>query len=136
MDFEEIVQGAINAKAKVGLRSSTMVRESNAYCHRGHHLSHNNFSKVQTRETTVKEPHTEELRPKVAKSTNNKATVLPRSNEAAKPNREKKKQEWLKKNKDSTPVTGDNAIEGKKKRTSGNTSQVNCFNCQKGPLYK
>ena len=48
MDFEEMVQRAVNAKAKAGLRSSTMVRDLDVRCPRGHHLSHNTSSKVQT----------------------------------------------------------------------------------------
>ena len=132
MDFEEIVQRTVNAEAKAGLKSSTMVRESDARCPRGHRPSYNASSKVQTQGTTAKEPRTEESRPKEAKPTDGKAPAPPRSDEPAKPNREKKKREWLKKKKDSTPATGDNAIEAqKKKRTPGDTSQVTCYNCQK-----
>ena len=93
MDFEEMVQRAVNAEAKAGLRSSTMVRESDARCPRGHRPSHNTSSKMQTQGTTAKEPRTEESRPKEAKSTDGKAPALPRSDEPAKPNCEKKKRE-------------------------------------------
>ena len=48
MDFEEMVQRAVNAEVKAGLRSSTMVRKSDAYCPKGHCPSHNTSSKVQT----------------------------------------------------------------------------------------
>ena len=48
IDFEEMVQKAVNAEAKAGLRSSTMVRNLEARCPRGHRLSHNTFSKIQT----------------------------------------------------------------------------------------
>ena len=48
IDFEEMVQRAVNAEAKAGLRSNTMVRKSDARCLRGHRPSHNTFSKVQT----------------------------------------------------------------------------------------
>ena len=133
MDFEEMVQKAVNAEAKAGLRSSTMVRESDARCPRGHRPSHNTSSKVQTQGSSHKDsPRTKKSRPKEAKSTDGKAPAPPRSNEPAKPNCEKKKREWLKKKKDSTSATGDNAIEAqKKKQISGNTSQVTCYNCQK-----
>ena len=67
MNFEEMVQKAVNAEAKAGLRSSTMVRELDARCPRGHRPSHNTFLKVQTQETTAKEPYTKESRPKEAK---------------------------------------------------------------------
>ena len=70
--------------------------------------------------------------PKEAKLADGKAPAPPHSDEPAKLNRKKKKREWLKKKKDSTPATGDNAIEAqKKKRTPGNTSQVTCYNCKK-----
>ena len=46
--IEEIVQRAVNAKAKADLRSSIMVWDSNARCPKDHHLSHNTSLKVQT----------------------------------------------------------------------------------------
>ena len=46
IDFEEMMQRTVIAEAKVGLRSSTMVRDSDARCPRGHHPSHNTSSKV------------------------------------------------------------------------------------------
>ena len=46
MDFEEMVQRAVNVEAKVGLRSSTMVRELDARCPRGHRPSYNTSSKM------------------------------------------------------------------------------------------
>ena len=49
MDFEEMVQKKVNAEAKAGLRSSTMVRKSDAYCLKGHRSSHNTSAKVQTK---------------------------------------------------------------------------------------
>ena len=131
MGFEEMVERVVNAEAKAGPRSSSMVRESDIRCLRGHCPSHNTSSKMQTQGTTAKEPRTEEPRPKETKSTNGKAPALPRFNEPVKLNHKKKKREWLKKKKDSTPATRDNAIEGKKKRTFGNTSQMTCYNCQK-----
>ena len=48
IDFEEMVQRAVNAKAKAGLRSSTMDRDLDTCCPRGHRLFHNTSSKVQT----------------------------------------------------------------------------------------
>ena len=46
MDFEEMVQKAVNAEARAGLRSSTIVRNSDARYSRGHRPSHNTSSKV------------------------------------------------------------------------------------------
>ena len=42
------MQRAVNIKIKVGLRSSIMIWNSNAYCFRGYHPSHNTSSKIQT----------------------------------------------------------------------------------------
>ena len=91
MNFEEMIQRAVNAEAKAGLRSS--IRESDICCSRGHHLFHNTSSKVQTQGTTIKEPYTEESRPIETKLTNDKTPTLPCSNDPAKRNCEKKKQE-------------------------------------------
>lgn len=43
-----MVQKTINAKAKVVLRSSTMVENLDAHYRRGYHLSYNISSKLQT----------------------------------------------------------------------------------------
>ena len=91
MNFEEMVQKTVNAEVKVGLRSSTMVRESDICYPRGHYPSYNTSSKVQTQETNVKEPRTKEPRPKEAKLTDGKAPAPPHSDEPAKPNHKKKK---------------------------------------------
>ena len=60
MDFEEMMQRAVNVEAKAGLNSSTIVRESDAHCPRGHHPSHKISSKVQTQGTTAKKPRSKE----------------------------------------------------------------------------
>ena len=39
--FTEIVQRAINAEAKAGLKSSTIVWDLDARCPKGHHPSYN-----------------------------------------------------------------------------------------------
>ena len=46
VNFEEMVQKAVNAKAKAGLRSTTMVRDSDIRCSRGHRPSNNTTSKM------------------------------------------------------------------------------------------
>ena len=78
MDFEEMVQKIVNAKAKASLRSSTMIWELDVRCLKGHRPSHNTFSKVQIQETTAKEPHTTKFRPKKVKQANGKALTPPR----------------------------------------------------------
>ena len=62
-----MVQKAMNAEVKTGLRSSTMVGDSDAYCLKGHRPSYHTFSKVQTQGITAKKPRTKEPRPKKVK---------------------------------------------------------------------
>ena len=130
MDFEEIVQRAVNAEAKAGLRSSTMVRELDARCHRGHRLSHNTFSKVQTQGTTIKGSRSEEPKPKdpkLALSHDNAA-------EPAKKKDRKEKKKRLQNQRrehtgEQTPTTGVNTKAPKKKL------KTRCFNCNKKGHY-
>ena len=91
INFEEMVQRIVNAEAKAGLRSSTMVQNLNICCSRGHRLSYNTSLKVKTQGTTAKEPRTKEFRPKEAKSTNGKTLTTPHSNKLAKLSCKKKK---------------------------------------------
>ena len=137
MDFEEMVQRAVNAEAKAGLRSSTMVRESDARCPRGHRPSHNTSSKVQTQGSSHKDsPRTEESRPKEAKSTDGKNPAPPRSESAepGKTSRSDKRREYLEKKKkkrdrkNNTPATEDNTNEVGEKKKRGDDR---CYNCQK-----
>ena len=114
MNFEEMVQRAVNAEAKAGLRSSTMVQDSYICYPRGHCSSNSTVSKVQTQETTAKESKPEESRPKESKLAEGKNSALPRSEstEPEKTSRIHKKREYLKKKQDqknNTPATGDNA---------------------------
>ena len=122
MNVEEMVQKAVKAEAKMGLRSCTIVRNSNIRDLRDHHLSHNTFLKMQIQRATTKKSRTIKSRPKEAKLINSKTATLLRSNESAKLNRKKKRRKWLKKIKNSTLGTKNNVIEDKKKRTSANTS--------------
>ena len=73
----------------MGLSSSTMVRELDARCPRGHRPSHNTFSKMQTQGSSHKDlPRSEEPKPKDPKP-------APSRNNAAEPakkeDRKKKK---------------------------------------------
>ena len=47
MNFEEMLQKALNAEAKTGLRSSTMVQDLDICCPRNHHFSNSTASKMQ-----------------------------------------------------------------------------------------
>ena len=136
MDFEELVQKAVNAEAKAGLRFSTMVRELDARCPRSHCPSHNTSSKGQTQGTTAKKPRTKEFRPREAKLTDGKNLAPPRSKsvEPGKTSRIYKRREYLEKKKkkrdwkNNTPATGNNANEVGEKKKKGDDR---CYNCQK-----
>ena len=69
IDFEEMVQRTVNAKAKVGLRSSIMVQDSDIRCLRGHCLSNNIALKMQTQGMIAKDSPPEEPKVKEAKPT-------------------------------------------------------------------
>ena len=68
MGFKEMVQWTVNAKAKVGLRSSSIVRDLDIRCPRGHRSSNSTASNVQTQRTTAKDSYPEEPKIKKAKS--------------------------------------------------------------------
>ena len=133
--FKKMMQRAVNAEAKADLRSSTMVRDLDARCPRGHRPSHNTSSKVQSQGSNNKDSsHFEEPKPKDPK------LALPRDNAAAKPakkedRKDKKKRFWRQRRehtgeqKDQTPATGVNEAAPKKKL------KVRCFNCNKKGHY-
>ena len=114
-------------EAKAGLRSITMIRDSNARCPRGYRLSHNTSSKVQTQGITAKKPRAKEPRPKETKQADDKAPAPPRSDKPIKLTCQEKKKKYQKKKQDqknSFPAIGDNVIKGKK-------DDKKCYNCQK-----
>ena len=107
IDFEKMVQTADNAKAKVGLRSSTMVRNSDIRCSRGYRPSNSITAKVQTQGT--KDFHPEEPKVKEIRPTPSRAEASEPSEQACKEKKKKKHQErW---DKDQTPANTANARE-------------------------
>ena len=54
-NFKEMIQRAINAKVKVGLKSSTMIWDLETWCPKSHRLSHNAFPKIQTQNSNNKD---------------------------------------------------------------------------------
>ena len=136
MDFEEMVQRAVNAKAKAGLRSSAMVRDSDICCPRGHRPFNSIASKVQTQGTSAKKPRPEESRTKEAKQAKGKALAPPRTNAAEpseqgkKDGKDKKRRFWEKRTRsEETPATEVNIKVLKKK------VKTRCFNCNKKNHY-
>ena len=136
MDFEEMVQRVVKAKAKAGLKSSAMVRDLDICCPRGHRSSNSTASKVQTQETSIKEPRPEESKTKEAKQAKRKATAPPwtnaaESSEQGKKDRKNKKWRFREKREwsEETPATGVNTKTPKKKL------KTICFNCNKKSHY-
>ena len=83
---------------------------------------------------TAKKSKPKDFRLKEAKPANGKSSALSRFDEAVKLNYQKKKEYQKKKQdwKNSSPATGDNAIQdnGKKKKSDGN-----CYNCLKKEYF-
>ena len=90
IDFKEMVQRAVNAEFKAGLRSSAMVRDSDIRYPRGHRPSINTTSKVQTQGTIAKDSQQEEPKVKEVKPTSSWATEASKSLKQARKEKKKK----------------------------------------------
>ena len=132
-----MVQRAVNAKAKPSLRSSTMVRDSDIRCPRGHRPSNSTAAKVQSQET--KDSHPEESKVKETRPALSRAKASKSSKQARKEKKKKRHQERQDKDKDQTPASTANATEvqqkKKKKNRDRDVSKVTCFNCDKKGHY-
>ena len=91
INFEEMVQRAVNMESKVGLRSSTMIRDSDTHFYRSYRLSYNTFLKVQTQGSNNSSRYAEpKLKdPNLALSYNNVAEPTKKEDR-----KEKKKRFW------------------------------------------
>ena len=109
-----MVQKAVNAKTKVGLRSSTMVRDLDAHYPRGHRPSHNTSSKVQSQGSNNKDSSRfKEPKPKDLKlaSPHDDAAAEPAKKEDRKDKKKRfrgQKREYTGERKEQTPATGVN----------------------------
>ena len=137
MKFEEMVQKAINAKAKASSRFSTMIRDLDAHYSKSHHFSHATLAKVQTQGFNIKKSKPKEFRPKNPKLVKGKTSTLFHS-KSTKPQKTfyiDKKKEYLKKKRDqknNIPAIADNANvikRGKKKQNNWDNKRY--YNCQK-----
>ena len=124
MDFEEMMQRAVNEEAKIGLRLSAIVRDLDIYCSRGHRPSNNTASKVQTKGTTAKKPRPKESKPKDTKAIRaNAAEPSEQDKKDKKDRRDKKRRVREKKNqKKSRPLATMPLTPLKKIRGRGVTS--------------
>ena len=127
MDFEEMVQKTVNTKAKVGLRSSTMVWKSDACCPKGHRLSHNTSSKLQTQSFSHKNsPRSEKFKPKDLKPASSHDDAAEPAKKENKKNKKKRLQNQRREHiSKQTSATGVNTKAPKKK------IKARCFNCNK-----
>ena len=119
----------------MGLRSSTMVRDSDIRYPRGHRPSNNTAAKVQTQGT--KNSYPEELKVKKVRPTPSQAKANKPSKQARKEKKKKRHQE--RRDKDQTLASTANATEvqqkKKKKPRDRDVSKVMCFNCNKKDHY-
>ena len=130
--FKEMIQRAVNAKAKADLRLSIMIRDAVSHCSRSHCPSQKTSAKVQTQSSTAKESKPKEFRPKDLKPANGKTPALLCTNKSGKISRQDNKKEYFKKKRDrknSILATENNAIEGEKKWN--NWGHGKYYNCQK-----
>ena len=129
-----MVQRAVNAEAKAGLRSSAMVQDLDICCPRGHRPSNSTISKMQTQGTTAKKPRLKKFKSKDTKAVRANAAELLEQDKKVKKDRQNTKQRfWEKREPKEIPATGDNAINAFKKnlRKKRDISKVTCFNCNK-----
>ena len=133
--FKEIVQRAVNAEAKAGLKFSIMVRDSDARCPRGHRPSHNTSSKVQTQgsKDLSRPKETKPKDPKSAPSRDNAAESPKKDDRKDKKKRfQGQRREHTEERKEQTPATNVNTTDvSKKKKKRRDISEITCFNCDK-----
>ena len=136
MNFEEMMQRAVNEETKAGLKSSIMVRDSDIHCPRGHRPSNSTASKVQAHGTTTKDSFCLE-KPKAKETKSVHANAVEPSEQDKKDNknqRDKKRRFWERRKRSNTPATGNNTIDvskKKKKNRDCDTSRVTCYNYNK-----
>ena len=136
MDFKEMVQKTVIAEAKAGLRSSTIVWDLDARCPRGHHLSHNTFSKVQTQGSSYKDsPRSEEPKPKDPKPASSRDDMAEPAKKEDRKDKKKKLQNRRRKQNKQPPATDANIEVPKKKKKKRDPSEVTYFNCDKKGHY-
>ena len=133
--FKEMVQRAVNTEAKAGLRSSTMVRDSDTRCPKGHRPSHNTSLKVQTQgsKDLSRPKETKPKDPKSAPSHDNVAKSPKKDDRKDKKKRfQGQKREHTRERKEQTSATNVNTTNVlKKKKKRRDISEITCFNCDK-----
>ena len=134
-----MVQRAVNAEAKAGLKSSAMVQDADIRCPRSHRPLNSTTSKMQTKGTTAKDSHQEELKVKEVKPTSSRAAEVSEPLKQARKEKKKKRHPERRDKKKRTLASTANATEiqqkKKKKNRDRNVSEITCYNCNKKGHY-
>ena len=134
MDFEEIVQRAVNAEAKEGLKSSTIVRNLDAHCPKSYHPFHNTSFKIQT-QGSKNSSRSKKPKPKDPKPAPSRYNVAESAKHQNRKDKKKKLRNRRREQNKQTPATGDNTEASKKKKKRRDLSKVTCFNYDKKGHY-
>ena len=138
-DFEEMLQRIVNAESKAGLKSSTMIQDSDIRYLQDYRSSNSIASKVQTQGTTAKDSHRKEPKVKEVKPTSSQAAEVSKPSEQAHKEKKRKRYPERQDKKEQTPASTANAIEvqqkKKKKNRDHDVSVVMCYNCNKKGHY-
>ena len=125
------MQRIVNAEAKAGLGSSTLVQHLDACCPKSYRLSYNISSKVQT-QGFKDSSHYEEFQPKDLKPTPSYSNAV----ESAKKKVKKKRLRGRKREQNKqTPAIEVNTKASMKKKKRSDSSRITCFNCNKKGHY-
>ena len=134
----EIVQKIVNVEVRASLRSSIMVRDSDAHYSRRHRLSYNTFSKMQTQSSNYKDlPCSKESKskdPKSAPPCNNMAEPAKKEGKKKKKS-QRHRRECTGKWKEQLSVTGVITKVPKKKKKRRDPSEIIYFNYDKEGHY-
>ena len=109
MNFEEIMQRAVNAEVKAGLKSSTIIQDLDIRYPRSHRSSNSTTSKVQTKEITTKDSHPEEPKVKKTRSTSFQTEACEPFKQARQEKKNKRHQK--RRDKEQTPASTTIAME-------------------------
>ena len=131
-----MMQKTVNVEAKVGLKSSTIVRDSDIRSSRGHRPSNSTVLKVQTQKTHAKNSsRLEEPKAKEIEFVRADTAKLLEQDKKDKKDRRNKKRRFRKRNEQSdTLAIGKNTIDAskkKKKNRDWHTSRIIYYNCNK-----
>lgn len=131
-----MVQKTANVEVKTGLKSNIMVQDLDIRCFRGHCFSNNTALKVQTQETTNKNPGRK--KPKAKKTKLAYVEIV----ELSEQNKKDKKKKTKERRRNTTGeqkklilATGNNIIDASRKKNQYDISKITYFNQDKKSHY-